>query len=784
MYAPKKTSIIDIEDLRSFWKLFSRNWYIIAVFLVLSLVTCYFYTYKLPNIYAAKSQVLLKTDETYDYQSQLFKGLGYYGAFQDNTNQIRILSSNDIIKKTLAKLKINTSYYIVGRLKTTEVYESMPFDFSMQVIFYGLYEQKIKFKILDENRYQIIYLKNGKELTRIFRFNEEIVDSDFILSVNKNDNINNNTILSLKEIEYLVQVHNPDNLINEFRSALSIENIESTTILELTLEDEIPYRAIAFLDTLAKVYIDYTAQAQFTINANTLINIDKQLAGVVKILDSLESDLEHYKSDKAILDLSRQEDQYFDELLKYDAKKRSTILWIESLEALEKYIIAIDASKDDKLLPPSFYIGDHDDYLKTAINELYSLQMARNRTLYGATKENKAIENLDLTMELLKKNILIYISNSKKGLQQRISEFDNQINDYTSIIKTVPKTQRGLLNIQRKVDVNQKMYMFLLEKRANTIIAKAGILPQTSIIETAHSVGIVKPNKTKIVYLFILVGTILAFLTIFIRTTFFSTIDSIDELKRHTNLPVLAEIMLNPERKMNDYLVVDTDPKATITEKFRTIRTNLEYMSTEIGPKVIMVTSYNPGEGKTFCSVNLATILAKAGKKVLLVELDLHRPKIQKALKMSSDVGMSTILIGKTDIAETIQPTEIDNLSVILSGPTPPNASELILSKYLDELFDYGRKNFDYVIIDTAPIGLITDALVIMKNVDITLFVLNAKFAKKQILTAVNEIVASNKIKNFGLILNGVKRSRLQHYYYKYGYGYGYDLNPKNKKRD
>lgn len=781
MYAKKKTSIIDLEDLRSFWKIFSRNWYIILVFLLLSFIACYFYTYKLPNIYAAKSQVLLKTDETYDYQSQLFKGLGYYEAFQDNTNQIRILSSSDIIKKTLSKLRINTSYYIVGRLKTTEVYESMPFDFSMQVIYYGLYEQQIKFKILDENTYQITYLKNNAEIIKKFRFNEEIVDSDFILSVNKNDNINNNTILSLKEIEYLVQVHNLDNLINKFRYALTIENIESTTILELTLEDEIPYRAVAFLDTLAKVYIDYTAQSQFTINENTLINIDKQLAGVVKILDSLESDLENYKSDKSILDLNRQEDQYFDELLKYDAQKRATTLWIESLESLEKYILAIDASKDDKLLPPSFYIGDHDDYLKTAINELYSLQMARNRTMYGATKENKSIENLDLTMELLKKNILIYISNSKKGLTQRISDFENQIRDYTSIIKTVPKTQRGLLNIQRKVDVNQKMYMFLLEKRANTIIAKAGILPQTSIIETAHSVGIVKPNKTKILYLFLLLGTIVAFLVIFIRLSFFSTIDSIDELKRHTNLPILAEIMLSSDPKANEYMVVNEDPKAAITEKFRTIRTNLEYMSTDVGPKVVLVTSYNPGEGKTFCSVNLATILAKADKKVLLVELDLHRPKIQKALKMSSDIGMSTILIGKTDIAETIIPTGIDNLSVILSGPTPPNASELILSKYLKQLFDYGRANFDYMIIDTAPVGLITDALVIMKNVDTTLFVLNAKYAKKQILSAVNEIVVSNKIKNLGLILNGVKRNRLQHYYYRYGYNYGYGYNSNSK---
>jgi capsular exopolysaccharide synthesis family protein len=157
----------------------------------------------------------------------------------------------------------------------------------------------------------------------------------------------------------------------------------------------------------------------------------------------------------------------------------------------------------------------------------------------------------------------------------------------------------------------------------------------------------------------------------------------------------------------------------------------LEYFASENKSKVVLLTSYHPGEGKTFCSVNLSTILAKAGKKVLLLELDLHKPKVQKAFNMESLNGASNVLIGKSDIASTIQQTEIENLSVMLSGPTPPNASELIVSKYLKEIFDYGREHFDYVIVDTPPVGLITDALVMMKSADVTLFVMNTKFLKK-----------------------------------------------------
>ena len=782
MAEKKKTNIIDLEDLFSVMKIFSKNWYIILFFVVLASVLSYFYTYKLPDIYAAKSQILLKSDDTYDYQNQLYKGLGYYEGYQNNPNQVRIITSNDLIRKALSRLNFDVSYFIVGRVKTMEVYESMPFDFNIKLSNSSLYEQDIDFKILNERQFRISYTRGSEELVKTFPFNEDIVDKDFLLKVKKDDMINDKSINSLTKNDYKVRIHNLSSLVYKFKSALSIENLESTSILELTVEDEIPDRAITFLDTLSKVYIDYTAEAQYTVNENTITNIDKQLAGVTDILNSIEDDLENYKSEKSVLDLPRQEEQYFDQYITYDAKKRQTQLWMQSLDALQDYILTIGDSKDDKLLPPSFYIGNNDDYLRTAINEVYTMQMSRNRVLFGATEENKGIQQLDQTMALLKNNILTYIANTKKGLEISIEDIDKQINDYKAIIKGVPNTQRGLLSIQRKVDVNERMYVFLLEKRANTIIARAGILPQTSIIETAHSMGVVAPDKKKILYYFIIVALIISLSIAFVRSVLFATIENIQELKRLTNLPVLGEILQTPEAENNNYLIIDKDPKAPITESFRAIRTNLEYMASDAGSKIILITSYNPGEGKTFCSVNLATILAKAGKKVLLVELDLHKPKVQKALNMTTDVGVSTILVGKTKIEDAAIPTEIPNLSVILSGPTPPNASEIILSRHLQELFDYSRMHYDYIVVDTPPVGLITDALVIMKHVDVSLFVLNAKYAKKQVVAIAQEIVETNKLKNFGFILNGVKRKRSRYYYnygygYSYGYGYGYGEN-------
>lgn len=775
MKEKQKTNIIEMDDLKSFFTNFYKNWYIIVIFVSIAAFASYLYTYKLPDIYAAKTQILLKNNETYDYQTQIFKGLGYYEAYQDNTNQIRVISSNDIIAHTLKKLDMNVSYFIAGRLKITEVYQSMPFEFEVKYLNSELYEQQMNFKILNEKECELTYVKGEKTVSKLLPFNQEVVDSDFILAVKKNSNINDKTILSLKDIDYLAQIHSMDNLVRKFKNALYVENLEGTTILELTLEDEIPNRAMSFLDTLAKVYIEYTAQSQYIINENTLANIDKQLTGVVSILDSIENELQDYKSEKSIVDLPKQETEYFNQLLVFDMKKRTTHLWIQSLEALEKYILTIDETKDDKLLPPSFYIAQEDDYLKTAINELYAMQMNRNRALYGATLTNKGIENIDQTQNFLKKNILTYITNSKKGLLQRISDYESQIQDYTNIIKTVPKTQRGLLNIQRKVDVNEKMYMYLLEKRANTIIARAGILPQTSLIETSHSVGVVKPDKKKLLYYFILVGLVVSFLIIFIRSSFFSTIESINELKRVTSLPIIGDIILSKELPRN-HIVIEKEPKSLIAENFRTIRTNMEYMASEVKSKVVLITSFTPGEGKTFCSVNISAILAKADKKVLLIELDLHKPKVQEAFEMTSDIGVSTILIGKTNISDAVLPTHINNLSVILAGTIPPNASEIILSKHLKTLFDYGRDNFDYVIIDSPPVGLISDGLIIMKEVDVTLFVLNTKTAKRQIVSIVEELGRGDKTQNLGLILNGVKRKKMGVYYNYNSYSYKYNI--------
>ncbi len=791
----QRGSIIEAKDLRYFLRIFSKNWYFVAVALLLSGVLSYLYSYKLPDIYGATTQILLKDQEVYDYQSQVYKSLGYAQSYSDIVNQERVITSYDLVDATLSKLDFDISYFIVGRFKTSQVYATLPFTVHMDVLDPKLYERPFDLQIIDVDTYELSYEDNGKLTNRVFRFDEDARDPEnkFILRVVRSPYFNEGTLSRLTATDYQFIRHERSNLVKRYKGRILVTNQDFTTILEVNVEDEVGVRAKMFLDTLSKEYIRATLQSEFDINKNTLEYIDKQLAEVSVILEQHEDELQAYKENKDILNLTKEEGLYFSELVKYDQQRRSLELEIQSLTSLDEYV---RSSTDEKLLPPAVFITN-DEFLKQTLGQLYSMQMERNGDLFTGKETNPAIQRLDSTIQLNRLNLLTYIKNARAAISSKIGDIQGQSDDYERLIRNMPKSQRDILNIERRLQVNEKMYLFLLEKRASTVIARAGIIPKTKVIESARSLGVVRPDKMKILYTFLLGGTVIAMLVVFVRIMFYDRIENADQLKELTTLPIFGEI-ISSEKAEENYVVVDSDPKAAITESFRTVRTNLEYVA---GPsdrgKVVMLTSYRPNEGKTFCSVNLSAILAKAGKKVLLLELDLHKPKVAAGLGMSSQTGLSTVLIGKMAWQQAVMPTQFENFSVILAGPTPPNASELILSKHLQQLFEEASLVFDYVIVDTPPVGLITDALLMMRYVDATLFVLNTRFTSKDHVNNAIDVLQANPNKNMGFILNGVRIKKSKYYYntnygygYRYaygygsGYGYGYGYGKRPRKKD
>ncbi len=766
----RSTGVIDTNDLKSILRIVYKNWWIMASLVLLAFLVGYIYAYKQPDVYQASTKLLLQTNDKYNSNSLITSSAESFGyqTYIDNTNEINIIESYDLLKKVVDKINVNVSYYVHGRLRTTEVYNvNIPFKVDVMFLNSGLYEVPINFNILDQSHYKLTYTIGNQNYTRYGTFGSDLTNVDMKINISKAADANDNYIVSQKDIDYIFQIHDPGSLVYRFRGGLQVINTEYSNVLQITLNDIMPQRAITFLDTLANLYIQNTLQNQFDLNTNTLRYIDTELVEVTDILNSIEDTMQQFKENKHILDLDREGQEYFSQYSKYDEQKANIELELGALQDLERYIIQ---GKDSTFLPPSVYMSN-DDFLRQGATQLYGYQLTINGALNSMTPHNESIGDVKMRIRDLKENLLTYIANTRVALNNQIANVEVQMANYVSNIKTLPAKQRGLLNIERKQRINESLYEFLLQKRATTVIERAAIIPRTKIIETARNVGVVLPNRNKTYYMFMAVGALLALVIIFIRVTFYDRIENLEELKLKTKLPILGEILAAP-LSSDMSIAVEDNPKSPLTESFRTLRTNLQYMAVDNVTKTILFTSNGPGEGKTFCSINLGAILAKAGKKVLLLEFDMHKPRIYKALGLNADKGISTVIIGKSTIQEVIQHTIIPDLDVMVCGPVPPNSSELVLSDKVPEIINFGRQNFDYVIVDTPPLGLISDAFILMRMADISLFVLNTKYASRDTINYVQETIHTNKIKNFGFVLNNVKRKKSKYYYNRYNYGY------------
>lgn len=773
--------LIEAKDILFIWKIILKNLgFIIAIPLVAYAIG-YVYTYRLTNIYGAKAELLLKSNETYDYQEPIYQGLGAYGVYMDVQNQIRILNSRDLIGEVIEKINIGTSYYVVGRIKKVEVFETLPFKSTVNVLNPQLYEAPIQVTILNKDEYRLTYDVSGNNVQYVYKFDEEITNSDFVLQLDRRYELDDENISELKESDYEIVFHSRGYLISKYQSSLSIENIEHTSVISLSVNDELANRAIVYLDTLTNTYVDYSKRQQLEVNENTLNNIDKQIDTVSKLIQEKERELLLYKDENAILNISKEEDDFFAEYISFTKDKRMLEQKKGSVIALAEYL---RLSEDTRVLPPSFYIEQNDEYLKEAIGEVRRRQIRYEIDKTQKSEENKTMVQSLKEIAMLNNDILNYLENLLGAFNRQIVIADNYIQDYKNDIRKLPKSAQGVMNIQRELDVNNKMYLFLLEKKTNTLIARAGIIPQVKIIEKTVGTGVVYPDKTKIIRLFILGGFIFAFLIAIVRKLFFEKIENVNDLAEVSQINIIGGV---PHVKdMENPIMIESQPKSHVTESFRTIRTNLSFLGDgkDGKAKKVLLSSFFPGEGKTFCSTNLANLIAKGSKKTLIIDFDLHRPKVHKMYKIENQKGVSNFIIGKSDFDDILIRDVYPNLDVITAGPIAPNPSELVLRDKVKELMDLVDEKYDFVIVDTPPFGLLNDTLELTKYVDMFLIIMNTRYTRKKGVEHINEMLDKFDDIGKGMVLNGIKENRLQYYYskytykytygYNYGYGYGY----------
>lgn len=738
----------------------------------MALAGSYFYTYRLDDVYAAKCQILLKSNETYNYQSELYKGLGFnskFSSYEETASQMRVIKSTSLIDQVLNCLSLDVSYYIVGRLKSTEVYRHMPFVVHTNNRSEGSSEQWFDVSIIDTSHYELRYTYGDEEISTVFRFGELILDNGLYLKITKQPNLTQVSLTSLSKIDYAFKIHRKPSLISKYKSAIEVTNLDYTSIIELTLRDEIADRAVEVLDTLSRIYVENTLENMRQINENTLNYIDIQLNEVTGIINSIEQELEDFKQDASILNLSKEEESYFNRLVDMDMQMRAYRDEVNALADLTSYLLK-DENEIQSWLAPNLFVSNSDPELAKQVKELYTLRSEFAQLLETKTESNPRVEEGLLRINVLKKDIIRYIESQKEAVESAMHGLEKEVDMVEGRIKNIPKTQRQIINIERRLAVNEELYSFLLSKRAETIIARAGIVPETKVIEKSRSVGIVYPDKLRTNLLATTMGFGLAILFVIVKELFFQKIKSLAQLQTVTNISILGSI----PKKINfssTYRILSGGERNDLAQSFRLLRTNLDFLGSDKRHKRVLVTSLLPGEGKTFTSLNLASVLAIASKRILLVDLDLHKPRVAKAMELPNGRGVSSILVGKMKVEDAIQKTDDEFLDVITSGPIPPNASELILGSKIEDLFSYAEEHYDYIFLDTPPVSLITDARVLMKHVDVKLFVLNSRSTSRTSIDYIEKLITTSEMENVALILNEEVLSKVDYYYSRYGYG-------------
>ena len=680
-------------------------------------------------------------------------------------NEIEQIKSRTMMLKVISALHLNVSYSIIGRLKTTEVYSNKPFEFVLADSTDGYYSCKVNitgpagYDLTDEAG-KVVHGKWGDTLA---------------LSTGKVV-LRKTPVFTPENVQYTINVVTKADAVayGGFNVEINLPT-KSATFLNLSRNDALPDRSEDIINKLMEVYGNSNVQSRNRISDSTISFIDRRIHLVDSELSSIELGIDTFKENHKIADMPAQAEQLVNANTTTLQELAKEEVDLEEIDAVSRYMSKVN-EKDERtiILPPSLMENEAMADLMGKYNEF---QINIENSLIANTANNPTTKTLIKQRDEIRQNIISSLASSKGELQLKVDKTKKELGEINGDIRNVPKVERLFLEYSRKQQIKQDLFIFLLKKREETAIEEAATVSNATPIDPATTVSApVLPNHPRILMLSFLFGIIIPFGVIMLRRALNIKVINKSDILKLTTIPIIGEIGNNLDAGS---IAVKKNSRTIIAEQFRALRTNLQYLLTDKNDKVLMITSSMSGEGKSFIAVNLSITLAMSGKKVVLMELDLRKPKISKTLNMENNTGFSNYAIGKADFKDIIVPSELEpNLFIIQSGPIPPNPSELILLHRTEELFKYLRENFDYVILDTSPLGLVTDAQLLSRYADTTLYIVRQGHTYKQQLNIPNELYYNGKIPRLSLIVNDVVANRGFAYGYgyeeNYGYGYGY----------
>ena len=781
----EKEGVASFFDFAALYRTIILNWYWFVLSLIIfGGIGAIYLRYTTP-LYQSTAKLLIKDDDNGSSRRgsslQNITNLGTISNSAGIDNEMEILSSHSIAEDAIRDLKLYVNYTTEGKVKDVITYRDQPLVVDIDAAHLDRLNRPINLNITKNGSSFVV---NG---TYSVPTDEENSDGPF--SINKKFTslpatiptragiitINSNNGRTLHEGQVLkVSILSPKMASDKYVGELKIgQSGKGTSILQLQLTDEVPQRSLDYLKQLAIVYNRQANEDKNAVAHQTEKFINSRLEKINAELGKTEGELQNYKQKNGMVELKMNASNSVSNQNTSEQKLAEMETQIELFNTIAREVES--SSRNLTQVIPS-NVGLDDESSTSLINKYNELVLERNRLLRSASESSPVVEPLTDQIRDLNVNIRRAIAAARKNLQIQRDAVLAQVTKYTDQVEETPQQERMLTQIGRQQEVKSGLYLMLLQKREENSISLAATADKGRLIDDPQLNGKVSPNSTYIMLIALVIGLAIPVLIILIIQFFRYKIEGHDDVARLTKLPIIADIAIaSNSAKGKADIVVHENQNNQMEEIFRSLRTNLQFMLHE-GEKVVLFTSSTSGEGKTFTAANLSVSFGLLGKKVILVGLDIRRPRLAEQFGINDHKhGITNILVkdnpNREDIEAQILPSGVNkNLDLLMAGPVPPNPAELIARNSLDTIIEILKEKYDYIMIDTAPVGLVTDTLQIARVTNVSVYMCRADYTPKASFAMINSLAKEEKLPNMAMVLNGVDMSKRKYSYY-YGYG-------------
>jgi len=772
MQGEEKEEMISVMEIAS---LFLKHWKWIVLGLIVALMVAFLYLRYTTPVYNVEANVVLKEEKS-SRSMQMpgsFEELAMMGAVSNVENETYIFRSRNMIRLVINRLNLHTSYIVEGRVKETDLYTNSPVIVGMDQSDLDKLRSNIELEVRmrEDEQIEVNGLVAGTSVDTVFTHLPALL-------MTKLGNISFTRREGVKPYfqQLYVTIQHPDAVINTYRGNLTVAPASRTaSVLNLSLNTPYPQKGKDFLNMLVEVYNNEAIEDKNQEARNTQKFIEERISIINRELSTAEQNVEEYKQDQGLTDIQTdlQRDMQMGGV--YEQQLVQVETQLDVVNSLNSYVN--NPENQEKTIPAN--VGIEDPTLAATTSEYNRLLLEKQRLSQSMTDDNPAMKRINEQIAGLRQSIGTSIGSVQQGLQIKRRDARNQANIFGGRVSSVPKQEREFMELSREQQIKASLFLMLLQKREENALALAAYANKAKVLDEAALEGKVAPRSIIVLLAALILGVLIPAGIIYLLDLLQYRIRTRADVDRVTKVPILGEI---PKHEENENIAVQENETRAIDEAFRMLRTNL-LLTLGADNKVVTFTSTVSGEGKSFVALNTAISLSLLNKKVLLIGLDLRIPRLREYMNLKTRDGITSYLSGfEKDLNNLVVPSGItDNLYALPSGAIPPNPAELLSRVSLDKAIEKLREQFDYILIDSAPVSQVTDTLILNRVADATVYVCRANYSSKGNLRYANDMMQQNRLTNMVLVVNDV--DEFHHAYgYGYGRGYGYGYGKTKKK--